>query len=221
MKRKMSEARRIAMGLFIMVIGLYLFLLSNPPWDTPTSSTQFYSVLAFLTITITVSALNRIRTDPTPANHIFAAGTIYASTIFGGASIYYLLTPETVAIQSQPSGVFLNLVALASTGLIMLLYSHLEGRTISEDSQWHNRFLIPVLSGFSAIVFVLFMIIARLSLDQIIFLVGGYIVGILAIVFYILSIFFLMGKRQTAESHDLMRLKFSFLLLIISSAIMS
>ncbi|MCJ7817471.1 MAG: hypothetical protein MUP60_01355, partial [Candidatus Thorarchaeota archaeon] len=60
--------------------------MSDPPWSTPNASISFYSVLAFLCVTMTASSAMKIRTDPAPTNRWFIAGTTYASIVFCGAA---------------------------------------------------------------------------------------------------------------------------------------
>ena len=95
------HSMRIGVTLLIALPISLLILLSSPPWNTPGAATAYYSILAFLSVTITVSIANRIRIDPSASNNILFAGMGYSSIVFAGAAIFYILTEETPAIHSQ------------------------------------------------------------------------------------------------------------------------
>jgi hypothetical protein len=213
------ERLRTLIGLVFMLIIAYLLILSNPEWDSPRAAIMCYSILAFLSVTFTTSAMNRIRTDPSPAHKIFVAGAIYASITFTGAAIFYIFNYEGVVIHSQTAGIFLNLVAYATTGLIMLFYSLWSQNPPKEDSIANSRFLIVIVVMISTAVFVLLMYVARLSLDQSIFLIAGYITGVTAILSYLIATITILKQTPSFTTHDSKRLGLVFALLAAASTI--
>jgi hypothetical protein len=213
------EYLRSAIGFVPVLIGALVFIISDTPWNTPSASTVFYSVLAFLTITIAVSAVSRIRIDPTSANKAFAAGTIYASIIFAGASILYILTTEPLAAHSSPAGVALNLVALATTGAFMLLFTYLSRRSLKDDSLWNKRATYPFATALGVVIFGFIMVLTRLQIDELVFLVLGYVSGVISIVFYGVAAVAALKRMPQPTGHDNLRLAVSFLLLAAASVV--
>jgi hypothetical protein len=211
------ERLRIIIGLFFMLLICALLTFSNPQWDTPEGASVIYSILAFLCVTFTTSAMNRIRTDPSPAHNIFVAGTSYSSIVFIGAAIFYIFNFEDVVLHTKTAGIFLNLAAYATTGLTMLFYSRWSRVPPKENSIAYHRLLIPIVVTISTAVFVLLMYVARLPLGQLVFLIAGYIVGVIAIVFYLIAAITTFKKKPTLTTHDSKRLGLVFTLLAGSS----
>ena len=203
---------RSVLGLVILIPAIVIVYLTNPPWDTPAAATAYYSILAFLCVTMTASAANRIRIDPSPSNNALVACTGYASLIFSGAAILYILTGETSAIHAQTAGVFLNLVAFASTGVLMLLYSSLDMIIKKENSIWERRLTPVLIIAFLAFVFVIMIILSRIISDQAIFLIAGYFTGAVAIFTYVAAAFLTFRRRSTITANDPIRLTLSFIL---------
>lgn len=208
-----QEKVRTLIGIVLMLIVSYILLLSSPEWDTPRAATVAYSILAFLCVTFTTSATNRIRTDPSPAHRIFVAGTSYSSIIFTGAAIFYIFSFDGSVLHSGTAGVFLNLVAYATTGLTMLFYSRWSHTPPEESSIAHHRLLTIIIITLSTAVFVILMYVARLPIDQLIFLIAGYIVGAIAIVSYLIAAVTMFKQKPTLATHDSHRLGLVFLLL--------
>jgi len=203
---------RVVIGLLLLLPAIVILWWTSPSWTTPSSATAYYSVLAFLCVTMTVSAANKTRLDPSPSNNMLYATTAYASIIFAGAAIFYIISAETPVIHAQPSGIFLNLVALATTGIMMLLYTVLDGLVKKEKSFWHQGFMPLIFVAVSIVIFVLCMIGARQPFDETIFLVGGYVVGAVAVFTYILAAVFAFRQRATLYANDPIRLAVAFLL---------
>jgi hypothetical protein len=203
---------RSGIGLVILLPVIILVYLTNPPWSTPGAATAYYSILAFLCITMTASSANRIRIDPSPSNNSLFACTGYASLIFSGAAIFYILTRETPAIHAQTAGVFLNLVAFASTGVLILLYSSLDKLIKKENSIWERRQTPFLIIAFLVIIFMIMMVISRLIENQAIFLIAGYITGAIAVFSYVAAAVLTFRGRELITTNDPIRLTFSFLL---------
>lgn len=214
-----SELRRIVTNLALMLVGLYILFLSGPSWDAPSAAMVFYSVLAFLSVAMTTCAANRIRTDPSSSHNAFVAGTSYSSIVFAGAAVFYIFTSESPVVHTRTAGIFLNLVALATTGLIMLLHSHLN-RTIPEESSFaHRKMIIPVIVTTGIVIFAMSMVFSRLPLDQWVFLLAGYIVGVIAIVSYLVAAIMTFRQKDSPSSHDPVRMALAFGLLAAASIV--
>ncbi|MDF1539239.1 MAG: hypothetical protein P1Q69_10100 [Candidatus Thorarchaeota archaeon] len=184
----------------------------SPPWTTPGSATAIYSVLAFLSITITICSVSVRRTNPTPSNDVFVGGLAYASIIFGGAAIFYVFTAETAASHINAAGVFQNLIALATTGIAMFVYSYLCEKTPDEDSRWSSRMLTPGIVIVGLLSFAIFLVISRMQLPEIIVLAAGYIAGSVAVVTYVAAGYFAL-VHKAKSSFDSRRMAISFFLL--------
>jgi len=195
-----------------MTIVIILYL-SNPPWNTPGGAISFYSVLAFLCVTMTASAVTKIRTDPSPSNKWFIAGTGYAAIIFCGAAILYTYFNDSPVAHADTSGVFLNLVAFVTTGIIMFMFSYIETHEVSKTSFLNSTLVIPAVIAIGTIVFVFMLVISRIITDQIIFLVAGYVIGSIAVVTYLAAGYLMFSLRKSESEHDTKRLALSFWLL--------
>ena len=208
---------RTVIGLLVAVPACILIFLSNPPWNTPGAATAYYSVLAFLSVTITASIVNRIRIDPSASNNVLFAGTGYAAITFAGAAIFYILTEETPVIHAQTSGVFLNLVALATTGIIMAIYTTLNSKSVDEGSKWGRRetpFIIMIISITS---FVSLMWVVRQLIPEIYFLAAGYITGAIATITFVFAAITMYRNRRMVASCDPYRMTLSFLFFAAAS----
>lgn len=203
---------RAGLSFIVLLPAIYLFFLSDPPWEAPEAATAYYSVLAFLCVTMAVSAMNRIRLDPSPSNNMMFSATFYASIIFSAAAIFYVLSDESPAIHTQTSGIFLNLVALTCAGVMMLLYSRLDEVIKKEDSLWFRRSTPILIVAVSIIVFVAAMVVVRMPIAESIFLVEGYAVGIVAIICYIVAAILTLRQTGTANTNDKTRLSIAFIL---------
>ena len=212
------ESRPYAIGssIILLLAAALVFLAINPPWMNPGSATAMYSVLAFLTITITTLAHNVRRSDPSLSHDFFVAGTGYASIVFAGAAIFYIITFETVAIHVTTSGIFLNLMAFATTGVILFMYSYFLGVTPSETSRWYGRLLTRGIIAIGTTIFVISMVVSRLPLPDWFFMLFGYIIGGVAITTYLWAAV-LMFKRNSTNTFDTRRLGISFALLAVAA----
>lgn len=208
---------RSGLGLAILLPMIYLLYLTDPPWDTPGAATAYYSILAFLCVTITASAANRIRADPSPSNNALFACTGYASIVFSGAAILYVLTGETSVIHSETSGVFLNLVALATSGILLLLYSILDRLIKKENSIWERRWTSLGMIAFSTSVFVIMIVVVRLPLNNSVFLIAGYFTGAVAVISFVAAAILTFRGRNSSTANDPIRLALSFLLFAAAS----
>lgn len=205
--------KRIALSLIFLICGIILFILSDPPWTTPDAAIAYYSVLAFLCVTMTASAVTKIRTDPSPTNRWFVAGTIYAAIIFSGAAIFYNFSNENPVAHYATSGVFLNLIAIATTGIFMLFFCLIERYEIKKTSILYHRMIVPVTVTISLSFFVIMLIGIRLVTNQSFFLIAGYITGAVAIVSYLVAGYLMYSLRNSGSLHDTSRLALVFLLL--------
>ena len=214
MKGKIS----LGISLVILLSVVAILYLSNPPWDTPNGAISFYSVLAFLCVTMTASAATKTRTDPSPSNKWFTAGTGYAAIIFCGAAILYTYTNESPVAHTSTSGIFLNLVAFATAGTIIFMFSYIETHEVSKTSVLYNNLVVPVVISVGTVIFVLMLIISRIITDQLLFLVAGYITGSIAVVTFLGAGYLMYSLRNSESVHDTGRLTLSFWLLAVASA---
>ena len=208
--RTQLHTERTVIGVLVAIPICVLIFLSNPPWDTSGAATAYYSILAFLCVTITASIANRIRIDPSAANNVLLAGIGYASITFAGAAIFYRLTGETPVIHTKSSGIFLNLVALAITGIIMALFATLN-RSQHNNSKWESRSTSIAIIVISLAFFVGMMWIARQSISVIYFLAAGYIVGAIAISAFAFAAVMMYRNRKAVTSCDPFRMILSFI----------
>ncbi len=209
--------KRIAFSLIFLICGVIIFILSDPPWTTPDAAIAYYSVLAFLCVTMTASATTKVRTDPSPTNRWFIAGTSYAAIIFCGAAIFYNFSNENPVAHYATSGVFLNLIAFATTGIFMLFFSCIERYEIKKTSILYHRMIVPLTVTIGLSVFVMMMIASRLITNQSIFLIAGYITGTVAFVSYLVAGYLMYSLRDSKSSHDTSRLALVFWLLAAAS----
>lgn len=209
--------KRIVLSSIFLIFGIILFILSDPPWTTPTAVTAYYSVLSFLCVTMTASAATKIRTDPSPTNRWFVAGTSYAAIIFCGAAIFYNFSNENPVAHYATAGVFLNLVAFATTGIFMLFFCYIERYEIKKTSILYHRMVVPVTVIIGSFVFVMIMIAIRMITNHYIFLIAGYFTGTVAIVSYLAAGYLMYSLRDSESTHDTLRLTLVFALLAAAS----
>ncbi|MHA1771591.1 MAG: hypothetical protein ACTSYL_10765 [Candidatus Thorarchaeota archaeon] len=207
-------------GIPIMLLAVYGFYLSGPPWNTAWGAAAIYSVLAFLFVTLTASLGYLQRIDDSPAHSIYSMATGYSAVIFAGAAVFYTFQAQSIAIHTRTAGIFLNLVAFASTGLLVLGYAYRLQHNVTEDSRRHNKttnsIIVLVLAG----IFVMFMIIARLPLPEIYFLIGGYVAGTIATGSFLLSAIIFFQKRNNMQLPDPIRLSKSFVFISAASFVL-
>ena len=209
-----GDARgRITLSLVMLFIGIFLLYLSDPPWSTPDGAISFYSVLAFLCVTMTASAATKIRTDPSPTNRWFIAGTSYAAIVFCGAAVFYSFLNESPVSHASTSGIFLNLIAFATTGIVMLIFSYIESNDIEKTSILYHRMVFPFVVTIGSAIFILMLIASRVIMDQFIFLIAGYITGVVALVSYLGAGYMMYRIRTKDSGHDAYRLALAFWLL--------
>lgn len=204
---------RITLSLVILFIGIFLLYLSDPPWSTPDGAISFYSVLAFLCVTMTASTATKIRTDPSPTNRWFIAGTSYAAIVFCGAAVFYSFLNESPVTHTSTSGIFLNLIAFAVTGIIMLIFSYIESNEINKTSILYHRMVVQIIVTIGSAIFILMLVASRIITDQFIFLIAGYITGAVAVASYLGAGYMMYRIRDTHSVHDPYRLALAFWLL--------
>ncbi len=213
------QKMRHIVGLLGISVASYVFLSTEISWTAPRTATVIYSVLVYLCVTMTVAGINRMWTDPSLAHRFFTGGTGYASIIFAGAAVFYVFNDQVEAIHAITSGIFLNLVAFATTGLSMLGYAYFAKRSLLEQQRW-NTIHVPVgIIGVGTVIFVICMYIARQPLDTLLFLIMGYIVGGVAVISYLTAALLVWRHGRTHATHDPHRIALSFLLLACSSLI--
>lgn len=208
-----QERGRVILSLIILFSGILLLYYIDTPWDTPSAAISFYSVLAFLCVTMTASAATKIRTDPSPTNRWFIAGTTYAAIVFCGAAVFYSFNNESSVAHTSPSGVFLNLFAFATTGIIIFIFSYIESHQIKKTSILYHRFIYPVTIAIGAILFIVMLITTRVISDQFLFLVAGYFTGIISVIAYVGAGLQMYWMRKSDTVHDSFRLSVSFFLI--------
>ena len=185
----------------------------DTPWNTASAAISFYSVLAFLCVTMTASAATKIRTDPSPTNRWFIAGTTYAAIVFCGAAIFYSFVNEGPVAHTTAAGIFLNLVAFATTGIIIFVFSFIETHQIKKTSILYHRLIYPILISTGSILFIVMLVITRIISDQTIFLYAGYITGFVSVVAYFGAAIQMYRLRKSDTVHDSFRLSLAFLLI--------
>ena len=211
-----KDSQRLLVSVAVVAVLSYLFLQSNPQWDSPSVATIYYSVLALLCVTMAVSIANRIKLTASPSYSILMAGVGYAAIIFTGAAIFYKLAGNEPVIHIQPAGIFLNLVAFATTGITMAIFSHLETSPPNEESLWYKPHVAPLIVAVGTLVFLIMMIASRLIQNQIVFLVGGYLCGGIAIVCYVFAGVGILRQKGMVMSTDQKRLVLAFFLLAVA-----
>ncbi len=194
-------------------------MISGPPWDTPRASTILYSVLAFLAVAIAASAANRIRINPSCANKMFAAGTTYAAVVFGGASVFYILSNESVAVQTRTAGVALNLVALATTSVYMLIFIQLRNAKHDGNSVWNRTMTYPLAVILGLVAFGVAMVISRAGWDKSSYLIIGYVMGAIALFSYGGAAVAALLRKHQIQDHDSFRLGLSFTFLMAAAGV--
>ncbi|TFG31423.1 hypothetical protein EU528_06335 [Candidatus Thorarchaeota archaeon] len=204
---------RIVLSLVVLFNGILLLYLSEPQWSTPDAAISFYSVLAFLCVTMTASAATKIRTDPAPTNRWFIAGTSYASIVFCGAAIFYSFSNENPVAHTSPSGIFLNLLAFAITGIIMFIFSYIESHDVKKTSFLYHRLIFPFIVTIGSMLFLVMLVATRVFTDQFVFLIAGYITGAVAVATYIGAGYHIYQLRNSDSIHDSFRLGIAFWLL--------
>lgn len=208
---------RIILSLVILFCGIILLYLSGSPWSTPDAAIAFYSVLAFLCVTMTASAATKIRTDPSPTNRWFIAGTTYASIVFCGAAVFYGFFSESPAAHTSTSGVFLNLFAFAVTGIIIFVFSYIEVNEIEKTSILYHKLIYPIIVTAGSILFLVMLVATRVITDQFVFLIAGYITGGVAVVVYLVAGYQMYKLRDSDSVHDSFRLGLAFWILAAAS----
>lgn len=208
-----KDTQRIVVSLGLVLVPSYLFIQGSPPWDTPSAATVYYSVLALLCITMAASAVSRNRMEASPAYSMLVAGIVYAVVIFAGAAIFYKLIENETVIHVQTAGIFLNLVAFATTGLTMASFSRLEASPPKEGSLWYKSYPGPLIALAGVVFFGLMMVVSRQVLDQYAFLIPGYICGGIALVSYLFAGIQIIRQKRTPMSSEHRRLALAFFLL--------
>ncbi|MGY5877027.1 MAG: hypothetical protein RTU30_14850 [Candidatus Thorarchaeota archaeon] len=214
-----SSNRKLGtIGSFIlMIVVAAIFYVTTSDWDTPRSASIYYSILAFLMVTMTASTLNIIRSDPSPAHKAFISGTSIGSIFFAGAAVFYIFSTATPVIHTSTAGIFLNLVAYVITGLLIFSFSRINLRPTSVDSIWHRPLIVQITVIIGVILFGGSMVLARLPLDPIVFLTLGYVMGSIAFLCYVFAAINTYKARTTDSIIDSTRLSLSFVLLAAAS----
>ena len=211
------ERKSSIIGIPVMLILVYLFYLSGPSWDTSRAAAAIYSVIGFLFVTLTAAMVNITHAEDTPANRIFSGIAGYSAIIFVGAAVFYSLQGEVTAIHSETAGIFLNLVAYASSGILVFLFSQLVSRKIPETSIFYSRWIGFIITVIATTIFVIFMVVARMPLPTEIFLVAGYITGLIAVTTFFGSAAIIIKKRTVMQHVDPIRLTASFVFFGLAS----
>lgn len=203
-----------------MVALVYWFYISGPAWNTTTGTSAIYSVLAFLCLTMTASLFNLQRVEDTSANAILMGSTATGFLIFGGSAISNILRGPGMVVHSQPSGIFLNLVAMAFTGIFILLYALRIGTTPSKYLAPLSRYfeLIIIILGVSLSLLMTYLI--QLPFPTETFILLGYLFGIAAVISYSLATIILLMKRHASTIIDLVRIAIATMFMAISSVIL-
>ena len=162
---------------------------------------------------MTASTATKIRTDPSPTNRWFIAGTSYAAIVFCGAAVFYSFLNESPVTHTSTSGIFLNLIAFAVTGIIMLIFSYIESNEINKTSILYHRMVVQIIVTIGSAIFILMLVASRIITDQFIFLIAGYITGAVAVASYLGAGYMMYRIRDTHSVHDPYRLALAFWLL--------
>jgi len=214
-----SDATRFLSRLALLLFVAYLLFLTNPPWNKAATATAYYSVQAFLAVTITACAATLTRVNPSPSNKVFVIGSVYASIVFAGAAIYYMFNAKGDAIHAIPAGIFLNLVAFATTALVMLVSAYLRGSVPREKSVWNRKSTGAMVVAVCLAIFVVLMYVARMQISDAVFVVAGYVVGSIALMAYVMAGVLVLQKSEPRPTFDSNRLTVAYLLLAAATVV--
>ncbi len=209
-----------AIGIIVVSTILWVFYLTGPPWDSPSGAAAIYSVLAFLTLILTVSVLNLQRIDDRPANAVLAGTTAAGFLILSGSTLANIVRAEGTAIHTRPEGVVLNLVALAYTGLMLVVYARHINTNYPEESSWWDSTKIVILvagAGVAASVAATFAVMAGPPPEMIV--LAGYVLGATSVLSYAFSAYDILRKRGEIGIVDGARLGIAAALMSGASAV--
>ncbi|MEM4734300.1 MAG: hypothetical protein QXS20_01165 [Candidatus Thorarchaeota archaeon] len=216
---------RRAAGILAWPVGLpaaaligVAYVISNPKWDSITTATSTYSLLAFLSIAIAACLANLLRAEPSSANRVLLATLSYSAIIFGGAAVFYVVSGAEPVAHAGPGGIFLNLVAFSTTGLSSLTYSLMLRRPRLGESMFERRGAVGLLIAVEVALFVVCMYLSRQPLGEL-FIVAGRMVGGVSIVSYVIAALLTLTARDQDTVIDRVRLTIAFVLLASASSI--
>ncbi|MHA1637927.1 MAG: hypothetical protein ACTSUB_07925 [Candidatus Thorarchaeota archaeon] len=216
----MAPTRRRSLFILISMLTVLSFIVnSEPVWESSSIATAIYSILAFLMITVSAGAINRIRTDPTLAHRMFLSGTGYASIVFTGAAIYYQIFRDSIPVHTSTAGITLNLLAFATTGLILFISTWLERHPQRNESIFNHRLLPSLIVIFSSSIFAICVVVFRFTIDNLVFLIFGYALGSIAFVTFFLSAIMKFKQEHSLETHDSFRLSIAYILLATATLV--
>ncbi|MHA1771590.1 MAG: hypothetical protein ACTSYL_10760 [Candidatus Thorarchaeota archaeon] len=214
-----SGYRGSILGLPIMLLYVWAFYVSGPPWNSTLGATAIYSALAFLCVTLTVSLVNLLRTQNTIANQILTGVATYGFLIFAGSAISNIWRANNSVVHAQTSGVFLNLIALTVAGILLLAYSILVDRPVQGEIRGITKYLAVIVALVGISISIIFTLIIQAEIVESIFLVGGYLIAAIASVSYLSAGLLIIRKRQTITVNDSVRLSIAIWFLGISTII--
>lgn len=202
-----------------MLLYVWAFYVSGPPWNSALGTTAIYSAIAFLSVTLTVSLVNLLRTQNTIANQILTGVTTYGFLIFAGSAISNIWRTNNTVVHAHTSGVFLNLIALMVAGILLLAYSVLVDRPVQGETRGVTRYLVKIIVLVGVSISIIFTLIIQAEIVESIFLVGGYLIAAIASVSYLSAGLLIFRKRRTITVNDPVRLSIAIWFLGISTII--
>ncbi|RDE11257.1 MAG: hypothetical protein C4K49_12015 [Candidatus Thorarchaeota archaeon] len=217
---KPFDAVRTAVVLVLVAILSYLFLQSNPPWNTAGSGIAIHSVLAFLAVVASAAALGRTRIDPSPKHKIIVVALVYISAIHIGATLDYFYRIGTPVINITPADVLLDLVETTTVAVLLLLAYHMRGEDLKESSIWRKRTATPLLLVAALAFYGLVYLIDQAMPSSATVTGSGYAIWLAGVAAYTLLIMILNRQRVDWSTHDPVRLTMSIASYAASSVIL-
>ncbi|MBD3406121.1 MAG: hypothetical protein GF411_08355 [Candidatus Lokiarchaeota archaeon] len=219
MRSRTREILRIVFGILTICLILIIFVLSDPPWDTHGSGIAFYSVLAFLSVIATATALGRVRMDASPTHKIMLSGLAFLSLLNIGAALFNFFDVFSVG-HIRSFGVFFALLELTLFSIFMLVAGWFNTHRAKENSIWRSKKFIPILIVVLISLYTSsYLLTMNLTLDFI-FIPFGYLLGIIAIVCFLLSAYLHISQPNGLSDNDPIRLLFMNILFVFASIVM-
>ncbi len=204
-----------------MLIYLITLFLYGPRWDSSRGTAVIYSALAFLCVTMTVALVNNMKILDTAANRLLAGVAAYGFIVFAGSVISNLWRTDETVVHSEPSGIFLNLVSLAVASVMVLWYARLAPKSVYAEPSGYMKFIASITVLVGTAITLLFTFLMRIGIPNELILVGGYLIGGLATLAYMISAVMMYRNRTSIKGVLPLRLGQAFFLLGLASIIHS
>ncbi|TXT57909.1 MAG: membrane protein of unknown function [Candidatus Thorarchaeota archaeon] len=219
MDLKIREALRVVFGLTVVSVILVIFNFSSPPWTTHGSAVAYYSVLAFLSVVATATALGRVRMDASPTHRLMFAGLTFLSLIHIGAALFNFLEFFPVG-HVFPFGIFFNILVLTILGFFVLGSGWYNVHEAKENSFLRYRLFIPSSIIILIAIYTLGYFLVLNNPVEYLLIPLGYILGSTAIICFIVSGYLFMSKRRGHSDSDSLRLLLMNLFFVMGTFIL-